>query len=642
MSSIRTYKQALCRIALLTVMLFSFADGFAQVSDTLKEVKIKARRDKKVSTDERVNTYAPGQTIVTIDSVTLEQYKYQSMANLLSQQVPVFVKSYGLNNIATLNFRGSSAAQSQVYWNGIPIQNAALGISDVSLLPVSLMNNVNVVYGSSSALWGSGNVGGALLVENNLPEYNNDAAYSQSVSAVAASFGHYRFGVKSQLTDKKFSLGLQVHGETAQNDFRYEKSGESLSMTNAALHSGVGLLQARYHVNDKNIVSAKIWYQQYYREVPPALFESLSVKNQRDESLRTLLQWDRKTNKSNQYLKVSYIRDMMLYQDSVVSLDTKNIVNQSYVEAGLNYRFNAHHKLLLFAPVQISWIDRVSLNDTKSQNRAALAGAYLLTTLNYKLNVSFNLRGEVINDLSVLLPGINASYRITDWLKLKGNVQRTYRVPTLNELYYQPGGNARLEPEDGWAEDVGYEVDVRGKLSVKHSLSFYNRVIDNWILWYGGAIWTPHNVVTVHSRGLQTENRLEYKLKSATLRLGVNAGYTLATTTSSYLPNDGSIGKQIPYTPRLNAQLNAGLIYKRFYINYNYTFTGLRYITSDESYSLSAYHISNVQLMYTASFGENQLQIMVQCNNILNTDYQVVNARPMPGINWLTGVSWLF
>lgn len=623
-------------------MLFSFADGFAQVSDTLKEVKIKARRDKKVSTDERVNTYAPGQTIVTIDSVTLEQYKYQSMANLLSQQVPVFVKSYGLNNIATLNFRGSSAAQSQVYWNGIPIQNAALGISDVSLLPVSLMNNVNVVYGSSSALWGSGNVGGALLVENNLPEYNNDAAYSQSVSAVAASFGHYRFGVKSQLTDKKFSLGLQVHGETAQNDFRYEKSGESLSMTNAALHSGVGLLQARYHVNDKNIVSAKIWYQQYYREVPPALFESLSVKNQRDESLRTLLQWDRKTNKSNQYLKVSYIRDMMLYQDSVVSLDTKNIVNQSYVEAGLNYRFNTHHKLLLFAPVQISWIDRVSLNDTKSQNRAALAGAYLLTTLNYKLDVSFNLRGEVINDLSVLLPGINASYRITDWLKLKGNIQRTYRIPTLNELYYQPGGNASLKPEDGWAEDVGYEVDVRGKLSVKHSLSFYNRVIDNWILWYGGAIWTPHNVATVHSRGLQTENRLEYKLKSVTLRLGVNAGYTLATTTSSYLPNDGSIGKQIPYTPRLNAQLNAGLIYKRVYFNYNYTYTGLRYITSDESYSLSAYQISNVQLMYTAPLGDNRLQVMAQCNNILNSDYQVVNARPMPGINWLTGVSWSF
>lgn len=623
-------------------MLFSFADGFAQVSDTLKEVKIKARRDKKVSTDERVNTYAPGQTIVNIDSVTLEQYKYQSMANLLSQQVPVFVKSYGLNNIATLNFRGSSAAQSQVYWNGIPIQNAALGISDVSLLPVSLMNNVNVVYGSSSALWGSGNVGGALLVENTLPEYEEEAVYHQSVSAVAASFGHYRFGVKSQLTDKKFSLGLQVHGETAQNDFRYEKSGESLSMTNAALHSGVGLLQARYQVNDKNIVSAKVWYQQYYREVPPALFESLSVKNQRDESLRTLLQWDRKTNKSNQYLKVSYIRDMMLYQDSVVSLDTKNIVNQSYVEAGLNYRFNTHHKLLLFAPVQISWIDRVSLNNTKSQNRAALAGAYLLTTLSYKLDVSFNLRGEVINDLSVLLPGINASYRIADWLKLKGNIQRTYRVPTLNELYYQPGGNASLEPEDGWAEDVGYEVDVRGKLSVNHSLSFYNRVIDNWILWYGGAIWTPHNVATVHSRGLQTENRLEYKLKSVTLRLGVNAGYTLATTTSSYLPNDGSIGKQIPYTPRLNTQLNAGLIYKRFYFNYNYTYTGLRYITSDESYSLSAYHISNVQLMYTASFGENQLQIMAQCNNILNTDYQVVNARPMPGINWLTGVSWSF
>jgi iron complex outermembrane receptor protein len=84
----------------------------------------------------------------------MQQYQMQSLANLLTQQVPVFVKSYGFNGLATLNFRGSSSAQSAVYWNGIPIQNAALGIADVSTLPVAFMQKVNIVYGGFGCLMG--------------------------------------------------------------------------------------------------------------------------------------------------------------------------------------------------------------------------------------------------------------------------------------------------------------------------------------------------------------------------------------------------------------------------------------------------------------------------------------------------------
>ncbi|MBW7913903.1 MAG: TonB-dependent receptor plug domain-containing protein, partial [Taibaiella sp.] len=342
--------------ALLMAMLFSFADADAQVTDTLKEVKVKARRAKaKVSNDERLNTYSPGQTIVTIDSATLEQYKFQTMANLLAQQVPVFVKSYGLNNVATLNFRGASAAQSQVYWNGIPIQNAALGIADVSLLPVELMNKVNVVYGSSSALWGSGNVGGALLVENDLPAFGDSVHFSQSASAVAGSFGHYRFGIKSALSEERFAFTVNIFGQSARNDFPYTDVNDSnRRMANAELQSGVGLLQVAYKVNDRNTVTARAWYQQYYREIPPALFETASLKNQRDETIRLMMDWKRTGTQTNTYIKTAYIRDYVWYRDTMVLVNSRNFTNQVYTEAGIDHRFNKHHKLLVFTPVHLS------------------------------------------------------------------------------------------------------------------------------------------------------------------------------------------------------------------------------------------------------------------------------------------------
>lgn len=638
--------------ALLIAVLFSFASAQAQVTDTLKEVRIKAEKKKApVSNDERVNTYAPGQTIITIDSVTLEQYKFQQVSNLLSQQVSVFVRSYGLNNVATLNFRGASAAQSQVYWNGVPIQNAALGIADVSLLPVSLMNKVNVVYGSSAAMWGSGNVGGALLVENDLPGFDSNSSFMQSASAVAASFNNYRLGLKSAISTPKFVLSVNAFGQTGENNFLYTATSGGFAyssstnkttevrMSNAELQSGVVLAQAGYKVNEHNTLGIKAWYQQYYREIPPALFESGSVKNQRDESLRLLFNWDRNTGKMKNWFKASYVRDFMWYRDSLAFVDSKNITNQLYGEAGLNYRINYHHKFMLFIPVQVSWIDRVLLGDIKTQNKYALAGSYLYTGMNNKLNAAINARAAVINDLSVLLPGINASYDITRWLRVKGNIQKTYRVPTLNELYYNPGGNTSLKPEQGWNEDVGYVVNKRGRLTLYHSLSLFNRLINNWILWFGGAIWTPHNIASVHSRGIETENKVQYRLGAVRFHAGINTSYVLATTTSSDIPGDGSIGKQIPYTPRYNGQANFGFTWKGLYFNYNHTYTGVRFITTDESSGLGSYSLGNLQLMYSAHIGQQLLQFTGQCNNIWGTEYQVVNARPMPGINWLFGIN---
>ncbi len=613
----------------------------AQVTDTLREVKIKARKEQKIANDERLNTFSPGLDLVAIDTVHFIAYEFQDMATLLAQQVPVFVKSYGINNLATLNFRGASAAQSQVYWNGVPVQNAALGIADVSLLPVGLMNRVNVVYGSSSSLWGSGNVGGALMVENDLPEFDADGSFTQSVSAVAGSFGHYRFGLKSDLSTKKFAAGINLFGQSLRNDFTYNRLGIEQQMENAALRSGVGLVQAGYKINDNNSVSFKGWYQQYYREIPPALFEAYSVKNQRDESLRLLLDWQRKGDKTDYYTKLSYIRDNMHYRDSAISLESKNIANQLYGEAGINHYFNKNHRLLVFIPIQLSWLNNPQTIAIVHQNRYALAGAYLFTGIKNKLNVSVSMRGEVVDDNSYLLPGLNAAYYITNWLKIRGNMQRTYRVPTLNELYYIPGGNPNLKPEQGWNQDIGYDIkEEETSFHIKHSLSFYNRNIDDWILWFGGAIWTPHNIATVHSRGLQTANSAEYLFRKILFKLSGNFQYTLATTEASYLPGDGSIGMQIPYTPRYQGQANFSISWKEFYINYNHTYTGLRYITTDESFSIAAYQLGNVQFIYGKDFGDNTLRFTLQCNNIWNREYQVVNARPMPGINFLAGLSF--
>lgn len=629
-----------------------------QREDTLKEVQIRAQG--KDTTGDVRKAFQAGQQTQQIEKVYRELYQSQSLANLLSQQTPVFVKSYGINGIATLSFRGASAAQSSVLWNGVPILNPALGVADVSLLSTGLFDNISLQYGSSSALYGSGNVGGALLLEQNDPSFIPGGQIRTTLGM--GSFGRKDINLKAQYQERRWRIGLRAFYQQAVNNFFYrDQQLQERRLENARLEAGGALLNADYNLSrnagDKDhVLSLQLWYQQYLREIPPALFEQSSVKQQKDASYRSLLHWRRQTRRSHYYVKASLNREELRYEDGVVLPDNKNHVYQYYQELGWKYRLNAplpgsrqEHYLLLYAPLQYSVARGENIVDKESQFRPAVVAAYSYVAWRGRLKANTAIRQEWVNGTAApLLPGAGADFGLFAiakehyelGLRWQANVQRTYRIPTLNELYYFPGGNRNLKPEQGWNEDMGYTLDYRLKdeintespvFQVNHQVHIFNRNIHDWIYWLGGAIWTPYNIAEVHSRGMETNNTAHYRAGSWKLHLGVKYAYVLSTTVSSYLPNDGSIGKQIPYAPRYNGQANIGCAYKSFFLNYNHTYTGYRFTTVDESQYLEPYQTGNLQAMYTFLKKDYSIRLSAQVQNIWDTDYEVVNARPMPG-----------
>ena len=631
--------------SLMVLRLFIGNVSAQAVKDTtLSEVKVNGKH--KRSGDVRVNDFSPGQKVKVIDSVTLQQYQLQNLASLLSQQEPVFVKSYGFNGLATLSFRGASAAQSEVLWNGVPIQNAALGIADVSSLPVMMTDKVGILYGGSGALLGSGNVGGALLLENEAPFFVKDSN-NLSVNMGAGSFTQFMGGFNGSISRNRWYFSASGYGQYGIDNFRYTaQNGAKALMPNDTMHSGSVMARAAYKIAQGNIISLSAWYQQDHRDIPPALFEPYSVQNQADVSLRLLADWERRTDNNTWYVKSSFIQDKVSYNDNEILLHTNNTAYQYYQEIGWKKEFRQYGQLLLFTPLQASWINVADSNKTKLQNRIALVLAYDYKQFNNRLDMALNARAEKIIGLgdttinsNIFLPGGDASYQLTNWLIVRANAQRTYREPTLNELYYNPGGNATLKPEQGWSEDAGYTLKAKlNAFSIYHDLSVFNRDIHDWIIWLGGAIWTPHNIAEVHSRGIETENSIAYTLGKWKFHVSLNTAYVRSTTVASYIYNDGSVGKQIPYTPRYNGQLNAGVTYGKLSVNYIHTYTGYRFITTDESEYLPPYQTGNVQIMYPFMLHEHAIVFSGQCNNIWNEQYQIVSSRPMPGVNWLLGL----
>ncbi len=94
--------------------------------------------------------------------------------------------------------------------------------------------------------------------------------------------------------------------------------------------------------------------------------------------------------------------------------------------------------------------------------------------------------------------------------------------------------------------------------------------------------------------------------------------------------------------PLYTGQFNYGLTYKKTTVMLNHTYTGYRYTSSDHSQYLEPYYMHNVSLAYNFDFKKLSIDIQFQINNLLNTNYQVLTARPMPGINYRGGLVFNF
>lgn len=617
-------------------------DGYAQ-EKKLKEVKIKHRRAiKKLIPDDKLNNFAPGMKILAVDSQWMAQYALQNLSQLLSQQVPVFVKSYGINSLATLNFRGSSSAQSQVLWNGVPLNSASSGMTDVSMLSVNNFEQIHIAYGGSSALTGSGNVGAALLLNNDFSGTDTTRKWHTKLGSEVGSFGQFKLGFQQQYATKKMFVSLKLMRQQANNNFDYKaQNGQHTQLNNAQFNSNSVMLNFGYHLSTKTHLKFATWYQEYNREIPPALFEQSSSKQQKDKALRFLLDIETNIKNNKLYTKSSFSREEMNYKDEAISLSTNNSIYQYFQEFGWKKQINVNHEFLLFLPITVAWTLPTNDSQTRYQRRVAVATAYRYKTFQEKLQLAMNARAEKINSQTIVLFGANAAYSFHPFFKLRGNIQSSYRAPTLNEWYYQPGGNINLKPERGWNVDAGYELKFpfNNKWSILHDASIFNRQIKDWILWFGGSIWTPHNIAEVHSRGLETNNNLVFQESDWRIYFGLNTSFVLATTTESYLPNDGSIGKQIPYSPRYNGQSNIGASFKKISINYNHTYTGYRFTTTDESQYLHPYQTGNFYVSYRQKIKKLDCSFNASCNNAWDERYQIVNLRPMPGRNWALGIS---
>jgi vitamin B12 transporter len=590
----------------------------------------------------RLKEFSIGSKSVTFDSLSLLQFQNRNLSDLLGAESSMYVKSYGMGGLATSSFRGGNASQTSVLWNGFSLNSSMNGILDFSLVPTSFFNEITVQYGGETAQWGSGALGGSIHL-NNKSSFGKGNSYM--IGSSLGSFGLNTQLIKASVSQDKFIFSLALFRSQSQNEFPYFKKfseKDSLVIQKHANYLAFGLMSDfQYNIKSNKKIQFSVWHQNAERNIPPTLYQAVSGAAQQDRSTRVMTNylWFQRKNKVN--IKAGYFNEMIGFQDSSADIFADNVAQTVITEFTFNRELS--RKFLFSSGVYSSYVFAETSNyDVQVQeNRSSVYSFVKYKGKRKRLFAVLSGRGTLVNS-QVLTPtfSLQSTFKLTSYLALKSKVSSVYRLPTLNDKYWNPGGNVDLLPENGFSEEVGLELTFKKKMVYKLNteITVFNKNIDNWIAWIpNGSVWSPENIKKVWSRGVESLSLLEIVKKGMRFSLTILTNYALSTNELTSNEGDNSLGKQLIYTPRYSGFAKLGISKKQYAVSYRHNYTGYTFTSSDNSEFLSPFDLGSVHLSFNSTKGKYKYEGYFGIENIWGEEYVRVTLRPMPLINYSFG-----
>ena len=606
----------------------------------LDGVWIKDTRIKKNATRKRMQ----------IDEIKLKENFSGGLHEILSFQTPVFIKQNGINGTASPVFRGTGSNHTQVYWEGIHLNSPTLGQTDLSLFPVAFMDEIEVLYGSSSLSLGTGGLGGAIQF-NTKADWDTERLFK--VSQTLGSFSNHNTYFKSILTKGDWQSATRVFYKKGENDFEYtdlEQAGHPVVKMKHAEIKQYGLMQGIYFKPDNyNDFSSKCWAQFSERGIPSALTAS-GAGLQKDKTFRWVSGWDHHDPSYNWSVKAGYLRDAYDYlnlKTQVASEGATNTLqlNQQFTWlASDKWIFNAH-AFLTHAQTKGTDVEDPENEELINYNQDVLnlsmGGEWKATPL---LTLNFSATQPFVDyKAQLFLPSLGGAYQFHPRASWRFNLSRNFRQPTLNDLYYFPLGNPNIKAEESRAAENSFvfKSAEEAKLNWDYTLTGFYTIVDHWILWTPAD--GPVNIPLVHSRGIENALNTRFKLNDDwRFKLHLAYAYTHAISKEKIYANDASEGAQLMYTPKHNFQAAFDIHYKQAKLGIENSYYSKRYTDREAYHYLPAYTLTNLVVSWQKSINKHQYYLQFRANNLFGFHYYSVPNMPMPTQNFRISFHYQF
>ncbi len=622
----------------------------------------------------------------TFDSIALKENIALSMADILTFNSSVFVKSYGRATLSTVAFRGTSPSHTQVTWNGMRINNPMLGMTDFSTIPSYFIDQASLLHGTSSVNETGGGLGGLVRL-GTIPDVAEgvNLQYVQGVGSFSTfdEFARFTYG------SEHWNVSTRVVYSSSPNDYKYINHDKKENIydddkniigqyhpternRSGAYKDFHALQEVYYNTNKGDRFGFNAWYINSNRELPMLTTDYGNERNfenrQREQTLRSVLSWDHIRHNWKFGAKGGYIHTWMAYdykrevaENNWSSMTrSRSRVNTFYGQAEGEYNptkkwyltatISAHQHFVRSEDKNIILQDGDKAIVGYDKGRIELSGSASAKWQPVDpLGLSLVVRQEMFGDKwAPVIPAffIDGLLSRKGNVMLKASVSRNHKFPTLNDLYFLPGGNPNLKSEHGWTYDAGASFDVSWKspfsVSMGGSATWFDSHIDDWIIWLPTTkgFFSPRNVKKVHAYGIEGKLNIAFEpFKGWIFDLNGSYSWTPSINEGEKMsPADQSVGKQLPYVPKHSASLTGRLTWRSWSFLYKWAYYSERFTMSSNDYTITGhlpkYYMSNISLEKGLSFKSLDLQLKLAINNLFNEDYLSVLSRPMPGINF--------
>ncbi len=656
----------------IIIFFFFWNISFSQnKKDTLKieEVFINAKYPKEQA----------GINKTQVDTLILQKSVNLSLSDVISESTPIFVKNNGRGAISTVSFRGTAASHTDLLWNGMSIKDPMLGQVDFSLIPVFFIDNLSLKHGASSINDVSGALGGSIIIENK-PNWNN--RLSAKLIQGIGSYSTFNEFAKIEIGSNNFQSKTGLFYTYSKNNFKFlnKNIADIDTITGKYIfpeqenenadYKQYGFLQEFYYkTNNKNFFNIKLWSQFNKRSLPSLnTYEGNSYSNinkQTDITHRVVVKWNKYFNKNISlslrsgfsYKSLEYLlKNFISGQEYVNAIYSKSNSKSNLNNVNFEYKINKKTSLIAkydFIYNKVLTSDTVKKTGYKKDRIKQSLFISLHRKFGKKLATSFMLRQEYIDAKFIpLIPSFGFDYFFSEKYNLiiKGSVAKNYHQPSLNDMYWQPGGNINLKPEKGIMTELSILASKNiNKIHITSSITGFYSNISDWIIWLPSpqGFWLPENIKQVKTNGIEAYLKTDANFGSFSIK--VNLTYAL-TNSTNYGENEkwgkASIGKQLPYIPIHSGNVFFSVLYKGFSISYLHNSYSERYTTSSNDFTLRdwlyPYYMNNLFLGKQFKINKANFNIELKIYNLFNERYRTVLGRAMPRRNYLLLLSYRF
>lgn len=573
--------------------------------------------------------FANGHTNWAVDAAQLAQQSHQSLDQLLAEQTGLFIRNYGPSGLSLVSLRGTAAQHTTLLWQGIPLNSPMNGVIDASLLPGFLFDQITAQPGGSTAIWGSGAIGGSIQLQTNLP---TSATPQIKLTQAIGSWGDQRYGMAVGGNYKKLSLQTKLWHQQANNNYWITNGSDTYRQPHGQVQQ-LGFLQSAAWTTQRSHLAFHIWHQQADRSLPPAVGASWNGSTQQDNYWRMVGNYNHHLSPSlTAQGKVAYLREAFTYDDNFQTNASESIAQTAWSEWTITRTTGRHFFWQGGLHGQQVWASAPGYTATTTQAQGA---AFFSTQyVRNRWQAGANLRAGIADGFRVPPVGtLWARWEINQWLTIKGQLAKDYRIPTLNDRFWSPGGNPGLLPETSLGQDAGIIIQQENKFGDwRYTATGYHRLVDEWIIWLPlDNIWTPENVQQVRAQGWEQMMQWLLRRESWSTGIQIRHDYVRATPTKTATPNDPVVGKQLIYTPKHQLTIRPHIQWHNFRLTYLHRYTSQRYTTSTNTHALPGFHLGTWLLAYQGRWQELTWQLQGSIDNCWNVPYDIFMGRRMPG-----------